>query len=81
MRHGKWSVYCVLISVLLLIIPTQVAAVGKIKIGVISPMNFMQGTDAWDGASLAAEEINKSGGINCKGSKARDRIGKGGIWK
>jgi branched-chain amino acid transport system substrate-binding protein len=69
MRHGKWSVYGVLISVLLLTIPTQVAAAGKIKIGVISPMNFMQGRDAWDGATLAAEEINKSGGITVKGVK------------
>jgi len=34
-----------------------------IKIGVIGPMNFMQGKGHWDGATLAAEEINAKGGI------------------
>lgn len=64
MKNGKWFVYGVLILGLFLIAPTQVTALDKIKIGIISPMNFMQGKDAWDGATLAAEEINKSGGIN-----------------
>jgi branched-chain amino acid transport system substrate-binding protein len=38
-------------------------AADLIKIGVIGPMNFMQGKGHWDGATLAAEEINAKGGI------------------
>jgi len=38
-------------------------AADVIKIGVIGPMNFMQGKGHWDGATLAAEEINAQGGI------------------
>jgi len=40
-----------------------VATAQVIKIGVIGPMNFMQGKGHWDGATLAAEEINAKGGI------------------
>ena len=38
-------------------------AADVIKIGVIGPMNFMQGKGHWDGATLAAEEINAKGGL------------------
>jgi len=38
-----------------------------IKIGVIGPMNFIQGQGMWEGATLAAEEINATGGINVSG--------------
>ncbi len=34
-----------------------------IKIGVIGPMQFTQGEGHWNGATLAAEEINAKGGI------------------
>ena len=34
-----------------------------IKIGVIGPMNFIQGKSHWNGACMAAEEINNSGGV------------------
>ncbi|HTY22889.1 MAG TPA: ABC transporter substrate-binding protein [Desulfomonilaceae bacterium] len=40
-----------------------------IKIGVIGPMQFTQGEGHWNGATLAAEEINKAGGISVKGTK------------
>jgi branched-chain amino acid transport system substrate-binding protein len=36
---------------------------GTIKIGVIGPMNFMQGKGHWNGALMAAEEINAKGGV------------------
>jgi branched-chain amino acid transport system substrate-binding protein len=35
----------------------------EIKIGVIGPMKFVQGIGHWNGAVLAAEEINAKGGI------------------
>ncbi len=34
-----------------------------IKIGVIGPMKFVQGIGHWNGATMAAEEINAKGGI------------------
>ena len=34
-----------------------------IKIGVIGPMQFVQGHGHWNGATMAAEEINTKGGI------------------
>ena len=34
-----------------------------IKIGIIGPMQFTQGEGHWNGATLAAEEINAKGGI------------------
>jgi branched-chain amino acid transport system substrate-binding protein len=38
-------------------------AADVIKIGVIGPMNFVQGKGHWNGATMAAEEINAKGGI------------------
>jgi branched-chain amino acid transport system substrate-binding protein len=38
-------------------------AADVIKIGVIGPMNFMQGQGHWNGASMAADEINAKGGV------------------
>jgi branched-chain amino acid transport system substrate-binding protein len=38
-------------------------AADAIKIGVIGPMNFIQGKGHWNGATLAAEEINAAGGL------------------
>ncbi len=34
-----------------------------IKIGIIGPMNFVQGKGHWNGAVMAAEEINAKGGV------------------
>jgi len=34
-----------------------------IKIGVIGPMNFLQGKHHWNGALMAQDEINSSGGV------------------
>lgn len=40
-----------------------------IKIGIIGPMQFTQGEGHWNGATLAAEEINKGGGISVGSAK------------
>jgi branched-chain amino acid transport system substrate-binding protein len=41
--------------------PPEVVA--TIKIGVIGPMQYVQGIGHWNGATMAAEEINAAGGI------------------
>ena len=38
-----------------------------IKIGVIGPMQFVQGKGHWNGALMAAEHINTKGGVNVGG--------------
>jgi branched-chain amino acid transport system substrate-binding protein len=57
-----------LLSILLaafLLMAVSPAAWGAkvIKIGVIGPMNFVQGRGHWNGATMAAEEINARGGL------------------
>jgi branched-chain amino acid transport system substrate-binding protein len=42
-----------------------------IKIGVIGPMNFMQGKGHWNGATMAADEINDKGGIQVGNKKMK----------
>ena len=43
--------------------PKQEAA-KVIKIGIIGPMQFVQGEHHWYGATMAADEINAAGGIS-----------------
>ncbi len=42
-----------------------------IKIGVIGPMNFVQGKSHWNGAVMAAEEINAKGGVQVGNEKMK----------
>ena len=42
-----------------------------IKIGVIGPMNFVQGKGHWNGAVMAAEEINSKGGVQVGNEKMK----------
>jgi len=48
---------------LVLAIALPAGAADVIKIGVIGPMNFTQGQGHWNGATMAAEEINAKGGV------------------
>lgn len=42
---------------------TPTPAVNEIKIGVIGPMDYIQGEHHWNGALMARDEINAAGGI------------------
>jgi branched-chain amino acid transport system substrate-binding protein len=42
-----------------------------IKIGVIGPMQFVQGKGHWNGASMAADEINAKGGVTVGNKKMK----------
>jgi len=46
----------------------------EIKIGVIGPMQFVQGKDHWNGATMAAEEINAKGGIQVGNKKMKIQL-------
>jgi branched-chain amino acid transport system substrate-binding protein len=56
-----WMMMAALCLVLAIGLPVWAADV--IKIGVIGPMNFVQGKGHWNGATMAAEEINAKGGV------------------
>ena len=67
----RWNVLAiVLLSVALVAAQSfHASAADPIKIGIIGPMQFTQGEGHWNGAVLAAEEINKGGGISVGGTK------------
>src|SRR5512139_1530740 len=62
-RASIFSSICFMLLFSLWLMPHNVATAQGIKVGVIGPMNFMQGKGHWDGATLAAEEINAQGGL------------------
>jgi len=53
------------VTVFLLTCPAWSA--NTIKIGVIGPMQFVQGKGHWNGATLAADQINAKGGVKVGG--------------
>src|SRR4030042_1207707 len=46
----------------------------EIKIGIIGPMQFVQGKGHWNGATMAAEEINAKGGIQVGPKKMKIQL-------
>ena len=60
---GRFTFY----FLLALLMTTSVYAGQTIKIGLLGPMKFLPGRHIWWGGSLAAEEINKAGGITVNG--------------
>ena len=64
LRFGLLSLFLILIWWC-----APVLAEGTVKIGVIGPMQFIQGKALWNGAQMAAEEINAKGGIKVGNKK------------
>ncbi len=61
----KFNVLWVILLASILVVFISFPAWGAktIKIGVIGPMKFVQGISHWNGATMAAEEINAKGGV------------------
>jgi branched-chain amino acid transport system substrate-binding protein len=59
---------------LVMTISFPVLGAKTIKIGVIGPMQFMQGKGHWNGATMAAEEINAKGGVKVGKNKMKIEI-------
>jgi len=57
------SMLLFLVAALAICLLAMPVSAKTIKIGIIGPMKFVQGEDAWKGAEMAAEEINGAGGI------------------
>jgi len=67
----------ILISVIVFLFavsPWAVVFGQEIKIGVIGPMKFVQGQGHWNGATMAAEEINAKGGIQVGTKKMKIKL-------
>ncbi|MHB8092597.1 MAG: ABC transporter substrate-binding protein [Syntrophales bacterium] len=62
MKRMTWIGSIVLSAFLVITLAFPVWA-RTIKIGVIGPMNFVQGKGHWNGALMGAEEINAKGGV------------------
>ena len=64
-KRVKWGLggllFC--LSVLMICSVTDASSDEKVKVGVIGPMMFIHGQDSWNGALIAAEEINEAGGV------------------
>ena len=66
-KLAGWSVIGAVCLVLLVGFPAWAGM--AVKIGVVGPMQFTQGEGHWNGATLAAEEINAKGGVLVGGVK------------
>jgi len=69
MKSIRHIMVVLLTGVLVLSFGFPAWAADTIKIGVIGPMQFVQGKGQWNGATMAAEEINAKGGVNVGGKK------------
>jgi branched-chain amino acid transport system substrate-binding protein len=63
MKKKGLSLIALLAAGILMTTGFSAFAADTIKIGVIGPMNFVQGQGHWNGATMAAEEINANGGV------------------
>jgi len=68
-RRVFWSV--LLAAFLVATISLPVWGADTIKIGVIGPMKYVQGIGHWNGATMAADIINKKGGIKVGDKKMK----------
>ncbi|OGP80809.1 MAG: ABC transporter substrate-binding protein [Deltaproteobacteria bacterium RBG_16_54_11] len=61
--HVLWIILLTALLVAFMSFPAGAQGVKRIKIGVIGPMKYVQGQGHWNGALMAADEINAKGGI------------------
>jgi branched-chain amino acid transport system substrate-binding protein len=66
-----WSILVAAVLVVCMSLPAGAQGVKKIKIGVIGPMKYYQGIGHWNGALMAADEINARGGVQVGGERMK----------
>jgi branched-chain amino acid transport system substrate-binding protein len=59
---------------LIMIVCVPTVGAKKIKIGIIGPMQFVQGKGHWNGATMAMEEINAKGGVKVGKKKMKIKL-------
>ena len=70
---GKGMIISVIVF-LFVMLPWALVSAQEIKIGVIGPMKFVQGIGHWNGATMAADEINAKGGIQVGNKKMKIKL-------
>jgi len=71
-KHGKggWALGVFLLALTIFLLVTPLGADARtIKIGILGPMNFVQGDHAWKGSQIALEEIMAKGGVDVGGER------------
>ena len=71
MERWEKRVFVLAMAFLFVVSSWAVAFSEEIKIGVIGPMKFVQGIGHWNGATMAAEEINARGGLQVGNKKMK----------
>ena len=71
MKNFKFIWVTILVSVFIATVCFPAWGAKTIKIGVIGPMQFVQGKGHWNGAVMAAEEINAKGGVKVGDKKMK----------
>jgi branched-chain amino acid transport system substrate-binding protein len=66
-----WCIFLACAFVVCMSFLAQAQEAKKIRIGVIGPMKYVQGQGHWNGAIMAADEINAKGGINVGGQRMK----------
>ena len=74
MKKSRFLLSVLLVACLVMAIGMPAYAAKVIKIGVIGPMNFMQGKGHWNGAIIAQEEINAKGGLQVGNKKMKIKL-------
>jgi branched-chain amino acid transport system substrate-binding protein len=74
MKKLKLFSTILLATVLVMIVFAPSLEAKKIKIGVIGPMQFVQGKGHWNGATMAMEEINAKGGVKVGKKKMKIKL-------
>lgn len=73
-RNRSGWIKAVLPLFLLLAFAGHAFGAAAIEVGVIGPMDFPTGTSMWQGAQLAAEEINAEGGVAVNGKNYQIKL-------
>ena len=74
MERWEKRIFILAMAFLFAMASFTVASGQDIKIGVIGPMQFVQGKGHWNGATMAADEINAKGGIQVGAKKMKIQL-------
>ncbi|MHC4639478.1 MAG: ABC transporter substrate-binding protein [Planctomycetota bacterium] len=74
MKRLKLLATILLAFFLVMIVCVPTVGAKKIKIGIIGPMQFVQGKGHWNGATMAMEEVNARGGVKVGKKKMKIKL-------
>lgn len=72
-KKHLWSSF-LLISTLVFALTTTSLGANTVNIGIVGAMKFNHGQEMWNGALMAADEINHRGGVRVEGRRKRIKL-------